>query len=54
MLVIVWHILAEPDARFVDLGPDHYMIRINKDRKTRNLVRQLEALGHTVSIRPAA
>jgi hypothetical protein len=30
------------------------VIRIDKDRETRNLVRQLEALGHTVSVRPAA
>ena len=43
-----------PDARFIDLGPDFYERRINKDRRTRNLVRQLQALGHQVTLSPAA
>jgi transposase len=54
ILVIVWNVLADPTARFVDLGPDHYTTHIDKDRKTRNLVRQLEALGHAVRLQPAA
>jgi transposase len=54
ILVIVWHLLADPTARFVDLGADFYERRINKDRKTRQLVRQLQALGHDVSLSPAA
>ena len=54
ILVVVWHLLADPDARFVDLGADFYERRINKDRKTRDLVRQLHALGHQVSLSPAA
>ncbi len=54
ILVIVWHLLADPQARFVDLGPDYYQQRINKDRRTRDLVRQLQALGHTVTLNPAA
>ena len=45
ILVIVWHLLADPTARYHDLGADFYASRINKDRKTRDLVRQLEALG---------
>jgi transposase len=53
-LVIVWHLLADPTARFVDLGSDFYDQRINTDRKTRDLVRQLQALGHTVTLTPAA
>jgi transposase len=53
ILVIIWHLLADPAARYVDLGPDHYDQRINKDRKTRNLVRQLQALGHQVTLNPA-
>jgi transposase len=28
--------------------------RVNTDRKIRNLIRQLEALGHTVTLQPAA
>jgi transposase len=54
ILVIVWHLLADPTARFHDLGGDYYTSRIDKGRKTRNLLRQLEALGHKVTLEPAA
>jgi transposase len=54
ILVIVWHLLADPTARFHDLGADYYANRIDKNRKTRSLVRQLEALGHKVTLQPAA
>jgi transposase len=54
ILVIVWHLLADPAARFHDLGASFYATRINKDRKTRSLVHQLEALGHQVILQPAA
>src|SRR5215211_6385731 len=54
ILVIVWHLLADPTARFHDLGADYYASRIDTTRKTRNLVRQLEALGHKVTLQPAA
>jgi hypothetical protein len=54
ILVIVWHLLADPTARFHDLGADYHANRIDKGRKTRNLVRQLQALGHKVSLEPAA
>jgi transposase len=54
ILVIIWHLLADPTARFHDLGADYYTNRIDKDRKTRNLVHQLQALGHQVTLNPAA
>lgn len=54
ILVIVWHLLNDPDARYVDLGSDYYTKRLDPDRKTRDLVRQLQALGHNVSLAPAA
>jgi transposase len=54
VLVIVWHLLADPAARFHDLGPDFYDTRIGPDRKKRNHVRQLEALGYKVTLEPAA
>jgi transposase len=54
ILVIVWHLLADPAARYEDLGADYYASRIDKNRKTRNHVRQLEALGYTVTITQAA
>jgi transposase len=50
ILVIVWHLLADPAARYHDLGPDFYASRIDKARRTRHLVRQLQALGHTVTL----
>jgi len=54
ILVIVWYLLNDPDAHFVDLGSDFYEQRLNKDRRTRDLVRQLAALGHQVTLSPAA
>ena len=54
ILVIIWHLLADPAARFHDLGADYHTNRIDKDRKTRNHIRQLEALGYTVTLDPAA
>jgi transposase len=53
VLVIIWHLLAEPTARFQDLGADYYDRRVNTTRKINSLVRQLEALGHTVTLKPA-
>ena len=54
ILVIIWHLLTDRSARYIDLGSDYYDNRIDKDRKTRNHVRQLQALGYTVTITPAA
>jgi transposase len=54
ILVIVWHLLADPDVRYHDLGPGFYDTRVNAERTKRNHVRQLEALGYTVTLQPAA
>jgi transposase len=54
ILVIIWHLLADPTTRFHDLGADFYTTHIDTNRKTRNLVRQLQALGHHVTLNPAA
>lgn len=54
ILVIVWHLLSDPDARYHNLGPDFYDKRISPDRKKRNHIRQLEALGYQVTLTPAA
>src|SRR5204863_6912354 len=54
ILVIIWHLLSDPTARYADLGPGFYDARISHSRKTRNHVRQLEALGYKVSLEPAA
>jgi hypothetical protein len=54
ILVIVWHLLADPDARFHDLGPDFYDSRVGPERNNHNYIRQLEALGYKVTLEPAA
>jgi transposase len=54
ILVIIWHLLADPTRHFTDLGPDHHTTRINKGRRIRHLVQQLEALGQTVTLTPTA
>jgi transposase len=54
ILIIVWQLLADPDARFCDLGPDYYDTRSNAERAKRTHIRQLEALGYKVTLEPAA
>jgi transposase len=54
ILIIIWHLLSDPDARFHDLGPGFYDTRIDADRTKRNHIRQLEALGYKVTLQPAA
>jgi transposase len=53
ILTIIWHLINDPTARFHDLGPDYHLHR-DTQRQTRNYVRRLEALGHTVTLNPAA
>lgn len=63
VLKAVWHLLADPDARFTDLGPNFYESRINTTRRARNLATQLQAItgqqirirdGKAVIVEPAA
>jgi transposase len=44
ILVIIYHLLADPGTRYHDLGPDHYDTRVNRDRKMRSLIHQLQAI----------
>jgi transposase len=54
LIVIIWHVLAETTA-YRDLGSDYFTRRIdNPDARKRRLIRELEALGHKVTIEPAA
>ncbi|WP_370072941.1 hypothetical protein [Streptacidiphilus sp. MAP5-3] len=45
-----------PDRRpchaYQDLGPEWHRRHLDKARKTRDLVRQLQALGHDVTLAP--
>ncbi|MFF4759799.1 hypothetical protein [Streptomyces sp. NPDC001292] len=54
LLVIIWHLLSDPDTRNTDLGSDHYDHRINPERRKRAHIHQLEALGYKVTLEPAA
>jgi len=54
ILVINWHLLASPEARFTDLGPDWHARKDDRDRKIRAHLRQLQSLGLNVEISEAA
>jgi len=54
LLVIIWHLLADRAARYHDLGATYYTSRLDTDRRARSHIRQLQALGFTVTLTPAA
>ena len=54
ILVIVWNLLNDPTARFHDLGPDYHTNRIAIERRMRNHIAQLTAMGYRVTLEPAA
>jgi transposase len=54
ILVIIWHLLQNPQTRFHDLGADHFSRHTNPDARKHNHIRQLEALGYNVTLTPAA
>ena len=57
ILVLVWYLLREA-VQFHDLGPGpgpgYYDSRISPERKKRNHIRELKALGYRVTLQPAA
>jgi transposase len=53
ILVIIWHLIADPGARYTDLGYGYYQARTDTDRKLRNHLRQIQALGFTVTLTKA-
>ena len=52
VLTITWHLLGDPEAQFHDLGASFYDTRTNVERRKRNHIRQLEALGFKVTVEP--
>ena len=54
ILVIIWALLSDTEAQFVDLGPDYYANRTNPERRVRHHIRELQALGYAVTLNPAA
>jgi transposase len=54
LIVIIWHVLADSTA-YRDLGADYFTRRLdNPEARKRRLIRELEALGHKVTVEPAA
>jgi transposase len=54
ILVICWHLLSDNNTQFCDLGPGYYDSRVNVNRKMRNHVRELQALGYKVTLEAVA
>jgi transposase len=52
ILVIAWYLINDPDSHYQELGSDWHQRHLNPARKTRDLVRQLQALGHEVTLAP--
>jgi transposase len=50
ILVIIWHLLSDPAARYTDLGPGWHDRKTDRDNKIRGHLRQLQALGLTITI----
>jgi transposase len=53
ILVIIWHLLKNPEARFTDLGHGYYQARLDTDRKLKNHIQQIQALGFTITLTKA-
>ncbi|MGY4920521.1 hypothetical protein ACWD9K_36080 [Streptomyces sp. 900116325] len=55
LLIIVWHLLNDPETPYTDLGADYHQRLIDPARRsTRELVRRLKALGHDGTLAPTA
>jgi hypothetical protein len=53
LLVIIWHVLATGKP-YDELGAGYFTRRQDPERETRRLIARLEALGHQVTLQPAA
>jgi len=53
LLDVAWHLLTTGEL-FADLGEDYFLSRHDKQHQTRRLISQLEKLGYTVELSPAA
>lgn len=54
ILVIAYHLMADPDATYKDLGPDWFTRRTNPDARKQRALKQLADLGYQVELTPAA
>ena len=51
ILIIIYHLLANPEAVFTELGGDYFLKR-NPEQERRRAVRKLETLGFAVVLTP--
>jgi transposase len=51
--VIAWHLLSN-HCDYHELGGDWFVRRGDHDRRKTHLVKQLQALGYSVTLQPAA
>jgi transposase len=52
ILIVVYHLLADPEAVYTELGADYFTKR-NPEQEQRRAIRKLETLGFTVTLAPA-
>jgi transposase len=53
LALIIWHMLATGTS-YTDLGADIYTHHADPAIETHRLIAKLEALGHNVTLQPAA
>jgi hypothetical protein len=53
MVVSAWHMLSSGEA-YRELGADYFTRRHDPQRQARRLTQQLQQLGYTVTLTPAA
>ena len=53
LLVMIWHVLHD-HVSYDEIGPDYLARYDNPDRRRRHLISQLQQLGLTVTVEPAA
>jgi transposase len=53
MIVITWHVM-DTGKPYYELGAGYFASLQDPERETRRLIARLQALGHTVTINPAA
>ena len=53
LALIIWHMLAT-GTPYTDLGADFYIRRNDPAQEAQRLIAKLEALGHKVTLEPAA
>ncbi len=54
ILVVIWHLLNDPAARFRELGSDYHTRRIDIERRMRTHIAHLTAMGYRVTLEPVA